>query len=53
MENNKIKRSFDELGRIVIPKEIRSSLGIKEKDVVNVFIQNGNIVLEKSKEVVS
>ena len=38
MKATGIIRSVDDLGRVVIPKEIRKSLGIKEGDEMEVFI---------------
>ena len=41
-----IMRRFDDLGRIVVPKEIRRSLGVKEGDWMEMFIsENGELVL--------
>ena len=41
-----IMRRFDELGRIVVPKEIRRSLGVKEGDWMEMFIGgNGELIL--------
>ena len=43
-----IVRRIDELGRIVVPKELRRSLRIREGDSVEIFIdQDGSIVLKK------
>lgn len=42
-----IVRRIDELGRIVIPKEIRRSLRIKEGDNLEILIDNENIILKK------
>lgn len=43
-----IVRRVDDLGRIVIPKEIRRKIGLKEDTPVEMFIQNGNeLVLKK------
>lgn len=42
-----IVRKVDELGRIVIPKELRDSLKIKEKDSIEIFVENENIILKK------
>ena len=36
-ETKGLKRNFDDLGRIVIPKEFRDELGIKHKDKVEVL----------------
>ena len=42
-----IVRRIDELGRIVIPKEIRKSLRIKEGDSLEIIINNEDIILKK------
>ncbi len=44
-------RPVDELGRIVIPKEIRRSFKINEKDLLEIFIEGENIILKKVKNV--
>jgi len=38
----------DAKGRIVLPKELRSALGIREGDELVLSIQGGKIVVEKS-----
>ena len=40
-----IRRRFDDLGRVVIPKEIRESLNIESKDLVDIVCTDGKIVL--------
>ena len=40
-------RRIDESGRIVIPKEIRRSLRIKEGDSLEILVDNENIILRK------
>lgn len=48
MVNTGIVRRIDDLGRIVIPKEVRKMTGIKEGDPMEIFIDNNNnIVLKK------
>lgn len=42
-----IVRRVDELGRIVIPKEMRKSLGIEEKDPIEISIDGSSIILQK------
>ena len=42
-----ILRCLDDLGRIVIPKEICKSFGIEPKDALQIFVENSNIVLCK------
>lgn len=40
-------RPVDHLGRIVIPKELRSSFGIMEKDRMAFFVKDDFIILGK------
>lgn len=47
MKSLGIIRKLDELGRIVIPMEIRKSLNIKEKDPIEISVNNNCIILEK------
>ncbi len=47
MKSTGIVRKLDELGRIVIPIELRRSLKINEKDPLEIFIENDNIILTK------
>ncbi len=47
MKGSGIVRRLDELGRIVIPKEIRKSLHIKEGTPIEISIANGEITLKK------
>ena len=48
MKETGVVRRIDELGRIVIPKEIRKNLRIREGDPVEIFVLQGeNIVLKK------
>ena len=47
MKTTGIIRRIDELGRIVIPKEIRRSLRIKEGENIEILIDNDNIILKK------
>jgi stage V sporulation protein T len=42
-----ILRRIDELGRVVIPKEIRRSMRIKEGDALEIFVDNGFLCLRK------
>ena len=43
-------RKIDELGRIVIPIEIRNKLNINEKDLLEIFIEENSIILKKFEE---
>lgn len=43
-----IVRKVDELGRIVLPKELRGTLNINEKDPLEIYVDEDNkIVLKK------
>lgn len=42
-----IVRRIDDLGRIIIPKEIRRGLGIREGDPFEIFIEGKGVYLEK------
>ena len=50
MKATGIIRRFDCLGRIVIPREIRRILGIKESDPMEFFIDGEDIIIRKYKE---
>lgn len=45
-----IVRNIDELGRIVIPKEIRKRLNIAEGDPIEIFVDGTSVILEKYAE---
>ena len=47
MKNTGIVRRIDELGRIVIPMELRNKLEIKEKDELEIYVEGSGIVLKK------
>lgn len=49
MKSTGIVRKIDELGRIVLPIELRRSLGIEVKDPVEIFIEGEQIILRKYK----
>lgn len=42
-----IVRKVDELGRVVIPIELRRTLGIDIKDPVEIYVDGENIILKK------
>ena len=46
--NNTFKKRIDELGRIVIPKQIRNTFKIKDYDELELYIENDNIVMKKT-----
>jgi AbrB family transcriptional regulator, transcriptional pleiotropic regulator of transition state genes len=47
LKNTGIVRRIDDLGRIVIPIEIRRSLNIGEKDGLEIYTDGDKIVLHK------
>ena len=49
MKSTGVTRRIDELGRIVIPKELRRTLGIVEKDPIEIFVEDEKIILQKYK----
>lgn len=52
MKETGIVRRIDELGRVVIPKELRKVLKLKEGELLEIFTNdNGELVLKKYNEV--
>ncbi|MEC3281977.1 AbrB/MazE/SpoVT family DNA-binding domain-containing protein, partial [Bacillus cereus] len=49
MKSTGVTRKIDELGRIVLPKELRRTLGIAEKDPIEIFVEDEKIILQKYK----
>ncbi|MBQ3792249.1 MAG: AbrB/MazE/SpoVT family DNA-binding domain-containing protein [Clostridia bacterium] len=47
MKPTGIVRKIDELGRIVLPSELRFSLGIQPRDALEIFVDGEQIVLRK------
>lgn len=47
MKQTGVTRRLDELGRVVIPKEIRRRLKINNGDMVDIFMEDDSIVLQK------
>ena len=47
MKSTGVIRRIDELGRIVIPKEIRRNLGIHDGENVEIYTENDFIILKK------
>ena len=50
MKNTGIVRKLDELGRIVIPKEIRDNFEMKEGTELDISVKGNKIILEKHKD---
>ena len=47
MKSTGIIRRVDELGRIVLPIELRRTLDIAERDELEIFMENDRIILQK------
>lgn len=47
MKSTGIVRKVDELGRVVIPIELRRTLGIEEKDALEIYTEGEHIILKK------
>ena len=47
MKSTGIVRKLDELGRITLPIEIRRNFDIKEKDALEIYVDNEQIILKK------
>ena len=47
MKSTGIVRKVDELGRIVLPIELRHTLDINEKDPLEIFVDGGSIILRR------
>ena len=49
MKSTGIVRKVDELGRVVIPIELRRTLDIAVKDALEIYVDNDRIILKKYK----
>lgn len=47
MKSTGIIRKVDELGRIVLPIELRRTMDIAERDELEIFIENDRVILQK------
>ncbi len=47
MKSTGIVRKVDELGRVVLPKELRTTLDIMQKDPLEIYVDGDNIILKK------
>jgi transcriptional pleiotropic regulator of transition state genes len=50
MHDTGIVRRVDDLGRIVLPMELRRTLGIHVKDPIAIFVEGDRIILEKHRD---
>ena len=47
MKSTGIVRKVDELGRIVLPIELRRTLDISERDALEIYVDGSSIILRK------
>ena len=47
MKSTGIVRKIDELGRIVLPMELRKVLNLNVKDSIEIYVEGDNIILKK------
>ncbi len=47
MKSTGIVRKVDELGRVVIPIELRRTMNIEEKDALEIYVDGDKIILRK------
>ncbi len=47
MKETGIVRRIDDLGRVVIPREIRRTLHINEGDAMEIYLANGGVLFKK------
>lgn len=47
MKSTGVVRKLDNLGRIVIPIELRKTMGIEIKDTLEIFTEGDEIILKK------
>lgn len=50
MKSTGIVRKVDELGRIVLPAELRRTLNIAEKDPLEIYVDGSCVILQKFEE---
>lgn len=47
MKSTGIVRKVDELGRVVLPIELRKTLGIDVRDPMEIFVEEDKVILKK------
>ena len=47
MKSTGIMRKIDELGRVVLPIELRRKMDISEKDSLEIYVEGDSIILKK------
>lgn len=51
MKSSGITRRIDELGRIVVPKEMRYNLGIRDGEPLEIYIEDNAIIIKKYSQI--
>lgn len=51
MKSTGITRKIDELGRIVLPIELRKQMGIEQRDPMEIYVEDDMIILKKYESV--
>lgn len=49
MRNTGVRKTIDDLGRIVLPKEIRKSLDFDIRSTVELYVDGESLVIKKSR----
>lgn len=47
LKSTGVVRKLDQLGRIVLPKELGTVLNLKEKDALEIYVDGEQIILKK------
>ena len=47
MKKTGITRAIDEVGRIVLPKELRATMDLNTKDELDISVEGDRIILKK------
>jgi transcriptional pleiotropic regulator of transition state genes len=51
MKSTSVVRKIDELGRIVLPSEIRRVFGIREGDELDISVDGEKVILQKRQDI--
>ena len=47
MKSTGVVRRIDDLGRIVIPKEIRKNMGLREGETLEIYVDDNKLIMQK------
>lgn len=47
MKSTGIIRRIDDLGRIVLPIELRKKMGIEQRDAIEIYVDGDRVILKK------